>query len=368
MSILSITPIAIFDSGVVDVYALDGRPHGFHVSKSRGRVSDRRRPFLRSKDDGRFVVESVETQTSGTKVPSPNSVPAKGTVTWRERLFPPSLAPLPLTCGDPTTLTLQHHLVRRCITSNSWGQSWPHGFYYDIWSGCYDQFLHQAKTSFQELVWSELIGVFDKISDVLWMRQFLEAQGYKINTNIVYQDNMSTLSLAKNGYISSSKRTKHIKAKYFFICHYHNAGELDLQYCPTEQMWADVLTKPLQGLKFRIMRAFLMNCPIDYTDTPDTLPSSKPTLSKKSSPTSSSSSLRFSPSDQPPITPLKNRSLQSNSSPRGCVETQTHGTKVPVTQMHTNMHLKDGTWRDTLFPRRLPTSSPLVSSERQLIN
>jgi hypothetical protein len=71
-----------------------------------------------------------------------------------------------------------------------------------------------------------------------------------ISSNIVYQDNMSTLLLAKNGYVSSSKHTKHIKAKYFFIRHYNNAQELYLRYCPTEQMWADVLTKPLQGSKF----------------------------------------------------------------------------------------------------------------------
>ena len=154
-----------------------------------------------------------------------------------------------------------------------------------------------------------------------------------------------------------------IKAKYFFIRHYHNAGDLDLQYCPTEQMWADVLTKPLQGLKFKIMRAFLMNCPVDYTDAPDPLPSSKPTLSKTPSNKSSSSSVRFIPSDQPTDAPLKNRSLRSNSSPRGCVETQTHGTRVPVPQMRTNTHKKDVTWRDALFPRHLPTSSPLVSSE-----
>jgi hypothetical protein len=106
---------------------------------------------------------------------------------------------------------------------------------------------------------SEIIGLYDKVGDILWTCQFLEAQGYNIKTNIVYQDNMSTLSLVKNGYVSSSKRTKHIKAKYFFICHFHNTGELDLHYCPTEQMWADVLTKPLQGAKFCLMRAFLMN-------------------------------------------------------------------------------------------------------------
>jgi hypothetical protein len=31
-------------------------------------------------------------------------------------------------------------------------------------------------------------------------------------------------------------------------------------------MWADILTKPLQGMAFRTMRAVLMNCPINYED------------------------------------------------------------------------------------------------------
>ncbi len=32
-------------------------------------------------------------------------------------------------------------------------------------------------------------------------------------------------------------------------------------------MWANVMTKPLQGTAFRIMRAELMNCAINYEDT-----------------------------------------------------------------------------------------------------
>jgi hypothetical protein len=77
---------------------------------------------------------------------------------------------------------------------------------------------------------------------------------------------MSTLSLAKNGHVLSSKCTKHIKAQYFFIKHYHHSGEIDLQYCPTDSMWADILTKSLQGSKFQMMRAFLMNCPVNYSE------------------------------------------------------------------------------------------------------
>jgi len=105
---------------------------------------------------------------------------------------------------------------------------------------------------------TELIAVDDKLGDILWMRYFLASQGYTIDENIVYQDNMSTLSLEKNGRISGSGRTKHIKAKYYLVKDKYETKEIDLKYCPTDLMWADVLTKPLQGQKFREMRSFLI--------------------------------------------------------------------------------------------------------------
>jgi hypothetical protein len=77
---------------------------------------------------------------------------------------------------------------------------------------------------------------------------------------------MSTLLLGKNGQVSCTKRSKHIKAKYFLIKDYYDAGEVDLRYCSTDAMWADVLTKLLQGQKIRDMCAFLQNCSRDYDD------------------------------------------------------------------------------------------------------
>ncbi len=94
---------------------------------------------------------------------------------------------------------------------------------------------------------TEIISLHDKLSYVIWMRYFVECQGYDINECIILQDNMSALSLEKNRQMLSLKRTKHIKAKYFLIKDYYDAGEVDLRYCPTGCMWADVLTKPLQG-------------------------------------------------------------------------------------------------------------------------
>ena len=66
--------------------------------------------------------------------------------------------------------------------------------------------------------------------------------------------------------MSSSKWTTHIKAKYFLIKDYYDSGKIDLRYCPTDVMWADVLTKQLQGPKCWDMQAFLQNCPRDYDD------------------------------------------------------------------------------------------------------
>ncbi len=72
--------------------------------------------------------------------------------------------------------------------------------------------------------------------------------------------------LIKNGKISSGKKTKHIKAKFFFIKDRVDDGEIKVIECPTEVMWEDIMTKPLQGTAFHVMRAELMNCSINYND------------------------------------------------------------------------------------------------------
>jgi hypothetical protein len=96
------------------------------------------------------------------------------------------------------------------------------------------------------------------------MHYFVECQGYDINEYVIHQDNMSALLLEKNGRVSSSRRSKHIKAKHFLIRDYYDAGKIDIRFCAPDKMGADVLTKPLQGQKFRDMQAFLQNCPQDY--------------------------------------------------------------------------------------------------------
>ncbi len=123
---------------------------------------------------------------------------------------------------------------------------------------------------------TELISFADKLTDIIWMHYFVECQGYYINKYIVFQDNTSALLLEKNGRMSSSQRSKHIKAKYFLIKDYYDAGVIDVKFCPSDQMWADILTKLLQGQKFRDMWAFLQNCPQDYKDNTEVASSMTP--------------------------------------------------------------------------------------------
>ena len=54
---------------------------------------------------------------------------------------------------------------------------------------------------------AELVAVHQGLPMVLWVPLFLEAQGYSVDENIVYQDNQSAILLEKNGKKSSSRRT-----------------------------------------------------------------------------------------------------------------------------------------------------------------
>jgi hypothetical protein len=106
---------------------------------------------------------------------------------------------------------------------------------------------------------AELIAVNDVLPQVPWTRYFLQAQGYDVSTSTIFQDNHSAILLEKNGRGSSSKRTRHIIIRYFFVTYRVHNKEVRIQYCPTGEMLADFFTKPLQGKHFRLFRDRILN-------------------------------------------------------------------------------------------------------------
>jgi hypothetical protein len=104
---------------------------------------------------------------------------------------------------------------------------------------------------------SELVGLSDQLPQVVWTRNFLQAQGYVMGPARIFQDNQSTLALVAKGR-STSSRTRHIAIRYFFVKDRVDSGEVEVVYKPTGEMRADIMTKPLQGDLFRKMRSALM--------------------------------------------------------------------------------------------------------------
>ena len=82
----------------------------------------------------------------------------------------------------------------------------------------------------------------------------MEAQGYEIKTNLLYQDNKSSILLLNNGKRSSSKRTKAFNIRYFFLTNQIEKNHLAVEYCPSNGMVADYMSKPLQGKLFQEFR------------------------------------------------------------------------------------------------------------------
>ena len=64
---------------------------------------------------------------------------------------------------------------------------------------------------------AKIIAVSDVLQQVVWTSYFLEAQGYIMYDSIVYQNNQSAILLEKHGKASSSKRSRHINIRYFFV-------------------------------------------------------------------------------------------------------------------------------------------------------
>ena len=118
-----------------------------------------------------------------------------------------------------------------------------------------------ARNSHQKIVTKdsteeELIGISDKMADLFDLHEFLIEQGVEIEIPILYQDNQSTMQLIRVG--SRDHRNKYMLVRQETIRERIQKGNLKVEYMPTEDMRANVLTKPLQGALFRKLMYYLL--------------------------------------------------------------------------------------------------------------
>ena len=86
----------------------------------------------------------------------------------------------------------------------------------------------------------------------------MEELGYTIDKNILKQDNKAAILLETNGRKSAGKRSRALNIRYFFLTDQVERGNVQVEYCPTDEMIGDYMTKPLQGSKFREFRKVIL--------------------------------------------------------------------------------------------------------------
>ena len=70
---------------------------------------------------------------------------------------------------------------------------------------------------------------------------------------VLFVDNQGAMKIAEND--SITERSKHIEVKYHFIKHHIKARKVHLEYVPTDEQIADVMTKLRTVQKHRTFTA-----------------------------------------------------------------------------------------------------------------
>ena len=96
---------------------------------------------------------------------------------------------------------------------------------------------------------AEVVGISDSLTSSVCTREFLKSQGYKINKTTIFQDNEAAIAAMLSGG-NNLKRSKHISIRNFWIKDQIDNNEFEFTFTTSQNMLADILTKPIVGKRF----------------------------------------------------------------------------------------------------------------------
>lgn len=96
---------------------------------------------------------------------------------------------------------------------------------------------------------AEYIALTSAAKEGLWFRKFQCDLGLPASVLTIFEDNQSTILTAKNDI--HNERSKHIDVRYHWIREQISLEKLIVTYCPTQEMIADIFTKPLGKILFQ---------------------------------------------------------------------------------------------------------------------
>ena len=83
------------------------------------------------------------------------------------------------------------------------------------------------------------------LRECLPVKQLLEDLQFRIHCCHILNDNLSAIQLCRDEPGKKNPRTKHVERAFYFIRHYTQTGEFQLDYMSTDRQPADLLTKSL---------------------------------------------------------------------------------------------------------------------------
>ena len=103
---------------------------------------------------------------------------------------------------------------------------------------------------------SEYIACYAAATEVIWLRRLLASIGIpQSKPTTIFTDSQSAMRLALNPEFHS--RTKHVDVKFHFLREQVVLRSIDIQFLPSQQQIADIMTKALTTDQFRRLRDLL---------------------------------------------------------------------------------------------------------------
>jgi hypothetical protein len=103
---------------------------------------------------------------------------------------------------------------------------------------------------------AEYVALSLASQECVWLRNLLLDIGFEqSNATVLYEDNQGAIELARNP--KHRGRSKHIDIRYHFVRELLQRNVISVVYCPTNEMLADVMTKPVPKPTFVRMRESL---------------------------------------------------------------------------------------------------------------
>ena len=100
------------------------------------------------------------------------------------------------------------------------------GAIFTLGKGAISSYSRKMKMNTRSSTETKLLGADMFMPEMLWSLRFIQAQGYDAECVGLHQDNISAQLLIKNGKMLSGRKTKHIKAKFFFLKDRVDKGEI----------------------------------------------------------------------------------------------------------------------------------------------